>query len=298
MTVLDEVRPGIDFAAQLQYYYSSVESRIGYQLFLGGTRHFGYYTPGTRWPFPITKALRKMEDHLYDVLALPAGSKVLDAGCGAGFVATHMVQKGLLIQGIDIVPKHVQWAQELFRHNGIEKKASAREMDYHDLSAFQDQSFDGLYTMETFVHATDIDKALSEFFRVLKPGGRIAMNEYEHMDLDDAIKILPYHSKHLIDGFKRMNRSAALPANEVFVEGYLKKRLQKHGFEDVTVLDLTENVKPMVRLFYLVALIPWFFICLFGLQDWFVNTGAGYVGYPLLRKRIQTYKSLAATKPL
>ncbi len=30
----------------LQKYYAAFVSKIGYRLFLGGTRHFGYYEPG------------------------------------------------------------------------------------------------------------------------------------------------------------------------------------------------------------------------------------------------------------
>lgn len=75
-----------------QSYYDTLESRIGYKLFLGGTRHFGYYDPGTIWPFPLTPALRRMEDYLYTSLDLPEGAKVLDAGCGVGHVARHLAQ--------------------------------------------------------------------------------------------------------------------------------------------------------------------------------------------------------------
>ena len=41
--------------------YESFESRIGYRLVLGATRHFRYYEKGTYWPFPVGRALRAME---------------------------------------------------------------------------------------------------------------------------------------------------------------------------------------------------------------------------------------------
>lgn len=74
--------PTINNNKPLQDYYHSLESRIGYRLVLGGTRHFGYYEPGTKWPFPVSKALRAMEDHLISNLDLETGSKIMDAGCG------------------------------------------------------------------------------------------------------------------------------------------------------------------------------------------------------------------------
>ena len=102
MTVT-EAEPIIGKNQALQNYYEGFESRIGYRLVLGGTRHFGYYKPGTYWPFSIGKALRTMEDKLIDILGLKEGSKVLDAGCGVGHVAIHLAQNGFYVQGIDFV---------------------------------------------------------------------------------------------------------------------------------------------------------------------------------------------------
>lgn len=41
----EQKEPLINHNPSLQSYYTSLESRIGYRLFLGGTRHFGYYQP-------------------------------------------------------------------------------------------------------------------------------------------------------------------------------------------------------------------------------------------------------------
>ena len=95
----------------LQKYYHSFESRVCYKIFLGDTRHFGYYALGIYWPFPINRALRAMEDHLFHSLGLEPGAEVLDAGCGVGHVAIRFAQQGLRVQGIDVVDHHIQKAQ-------------------------------------------------------------------------------------------------------------------------------------------------------------------------------------------
>ena len=105
------LEPKFNYNPTLQTYYHSLESRIGYKLFLRDTRHFGYYDSGTYWPFPIDGALRAMEDHLFRSLQLKSGAKVLDAGCGVGHVAIRFALKGLQVEGIDIVDHHVQKAQ-------------------------------------------------------------------------------------------------------------------------------------------------------------------------------------------
>ena len=286
--------PLIKHNPSLQRYYGSLESRIGYWCFLGGTRHFGYYQPGTKWPFPINSALRRMEDHLYDSLGLQRHAEVLDAGCGVGHVAMHLAHKGLKVYGIDVVRNHVKWAQQGIQANGLEKKVAVRLMDYHHLDGLPDASFNGVYTMETLVHATDPERALGEFFRVMKPGGLLALYEYDHVDFDRVPKD---SSKSSMESMEQVNSRASMPANRMFSPGALQSMLERQGFQDVVVEDLSENVRPMARLFFLVGYIPYLIICLLGLQAWFVNTQAGVEGYRVFRKRLWRYVAVTAKKP-
>ncbi|KAB8074182.1 hypothetical protein BDV29DRAFT_174117 [Aspergillus leporis] len=57
---------------------------------------------------------------------------------------------------------------------------TVQQGDYHHLELVESGSLDGVYTIETVVHATDLDLVLSEFHRSLKPGGRTAFYEYDH----------------------------------------------------------------------------------------------------------------------
>jgi sterol 24-C-methyltransferase len=272
----------------LQSYYASLESRIGYRLVLGGTRHFGYYDVDTYWPFPIGKALRAMEDHLFDTLGQKKGAQVLDAGCGVGHVAIHLAQRGLHVQGIDVVDHHIQKARRNIKEAGLENSVSVRKMDYHHLDGFEFETFDGAYTMETFVHATDPEIALAEFYRVLKPGGTMALYEYDHSNLKNA-------PKDLQESMKQINDYAAMPANARFDKGVLQKMMEDTGFVDVKVQDLNTNVMPMLRLFFVLAYIPFLIVKFFGLQAWFVNTVAGVEGYR--GREFCRYVAVSARKP-
>lgn len=288
MTTPDQ-EPPINSNQALQTYYASLESRIGYWLVLGGTRHFGYYDKDTYWPFPISKALRAMEDRLFELLDLPAGSKVLDAGCGVGHVAIHMARRGLRVQCIDLVDRHIEKAKRYFKAEGLQDSITVARGDYHHLDGFASDSLDGAYTMETFVHATDPEAAMAEFFRVIRPGGSIVMFEYDHNELDKA-------PKEAQKSMNMINRYAAMPANHRFEKGVLRKIMEEAGFRDVVVKDLSENIRPMTRMFYLLAIIPFFFIELFGLQKWFINTVAGVNSY---RGRDEwRYVAVSARKPL
>lgn len=235
-----------------------------------------------------------MEDHLFDSLDLQPAAEVLDAGCGVGHVAVHMARKGLRIHGIDVVSNHVKWARQGIRANGLEKEVTVRLMDYHHLDGVPNASFNGVYTVETLVHATDPERALGEFFRVLKPGGSIALYEYDHSDIGTVPEDVP---KHLVESMEQVNSRASMPANKMFSPGALQGMLERQGFRDVVVEDLSDNVRPMARLFFLVAYIPYLVICLLGLQAWFVNTQAGVEGYRVFRKRLWRYVAVTAKKP-
>ena len=110
-----------------------------------------------------------MEDQLYTKLGLGPGSRVLDAGAGSGYVAMHMAEKGLNVEAVDITPLHVQDARRNVEARGLQDGVSVRLGDYHDLADFPNGSFDGIYTMETFVHADDPLKALRNFLSPPSP---------------------------------------------------------------------------------------------------------------------------------
>jgi ubiquinone/menaquinone biosynthesis C-methylase UbiE len=281
--------PTINRNKPLQRYYASLESRIGYRLMLGGTRHFGYYTKDTYWPFPIKRALRAMEDHLFNTLELEKGAHVLDAGCGVGHVAIHLAKKGLRVDGIDVVERHRERALRNVRVAKLENAVTLQKMDYHHLDGFTDETFDGVYTMETFAHATDPEAALAQFYRVVKPGGSLALYEYDHLSLD----VMPPSAKKTVE---QVTKYAALPAEAMFGYGVLEKFMAEAGFEDVIVRDLSTNIMPMMRLFCGVAFFPYLFVRLLGLQSRLVNTVASVECYR--GRQYGRYIVVSARKPL
>lgn len=104
-------------------------------------------------------------------LGIKAGDQSLDLGCGTGW-ATRMLAKaapGAGAVGVDIAPEMVKRAEELHSYT-----IRAR----YEVAAFEelglaDAVFSHVFSMEAIYYAPDLDKALAEAFRVLKPGGRI-----------------------------------------------------------------------------------------------------------------------------
>ncbi|KAL3434211.1 S-adenosyl-L-methionine-dependent methyltransferase [Aspergillus tetrazonus] len=192
MALESDRKPLINNNPQILTYYNSLESRIGYRLLLNGTRHFGYYENDTWWPFPLSMALREMEDKLAASLNLPPGSYVLDAGCGIGHVALQLASKhGLRVE----------------------------EMDYHHLENFEAETFDGIYTMETFFHATEPEAVLAGVFSILKPGGRLSLFEYDH-ELDETSPDV------MAQSMRKINEFAVMPTNSLSHPGVFQRMLE------------------------------------------------------------------------
>ena len=250
-------------------YYDTIESRIGYRLMLGGTRHFGYYEKDTWWPFPLTAALRAMEEQLFQILQLPAGARVLDAGAGAGHVAIYMAEKGLKVEAIDLLERHVEKARANVAARQLQNMVHVTRQSYQDLS-FEDSLFDGAYTMETLSHATDPERALQELYRVLKPGGTITLFEYEHNIQERGAAM---------SALSQVNTYSSMTAFQGFTIGTIRKTMEAVGFEDIEVHDLTQNVIPMMRFFFIIAYLPYLIIKLLGLERHFVNTMAAVEFY-------------------
>ncbi len=260
-------------------YYRTRESRIGYMMFLRGAKHFGYYERGDL-PFGFQRALRKMERRIGEALSLRPGDEVLDAGCGMGVVSRNLAHwYGYDITGIDILDFNLEKAKydaSESMHRGL--SLNYLEMDYHKLD-FPGESFDGVYTTETFVHASNPEQVLREFYRVLKPRGRLVQLEYSH----DPYSTMTIKEK---EAFKFVNKHAAMPAFDMFEHDIHEKMLQKVGFNVVSSTDCMKNVQPMLFWFMFCAWLPVKFIYFFGRERRFVNAISA-VNFWRLRDKIK-----------
>ncbi|MGY1988141.1 bifunctional 2-polyprenyl-6-hydroxyphenol methylase/3-demethylubiquinol 3-O-methyltransferase UbiG [Blastococcus sp. SYSU DS0669] len=98
----------------------------------------------------------------------PAGLRVLDIGCGGGFLAEEFARLGCRVVGVDPSAPSLETAR---RH----AEASGLEIDYRvgsgeDLPV-EDAEFDLAYCCDVLEHVTDLDQVIRETARALRPGG-------------------------------------------------------------------------------------------------------------------------------
>jgi ubiquinone/menaquinone biosynthesis C-methylase UbiE len=113
------------------------------------------------------------------LLDLPPGSRILDAPCGHGRIARRLAAAGMEVTGVDLTPAYLEQARAdpLLPPHGV----TYVEGDVRSLPV--DGPFDAVVCwLNSFGYYDDADchRVLDEFRRVLRPGGKVAIDTMHH----------------------------------------------------------------------------------------------------------------------
>jgi ubiquinone/menaquinone biosynthesis C-methylase UbiE len=125
------------------------------------------------WDTPAGRRRAKRRADLFvEHAALGVGVRALEVGCGTGVFLESVAASGAQISGIDLSRDLLEKARLKVQRfpNVLLDCGNAEAMPY------KDQTFDAVYG-SSVLHHLDLDSALCEVFRVLRPGGRIVFTE-------------------------------------------------------------------------------------------------------------------------
>jgi 2-polyprenyl-3-methyl-5-hydroxy-6-metoxy-1,4-benzoquinol methylase len=108
-------------------------------------------------------------------LGLVPGSRVLEIGCGAGFLSVALARRGLRVQAIDSTEVMV----ELARRHAVESgTAELHSVDFGDACAlaFEDGCFDLVIAIGVMAYLKRPELAIQEMSRVTRPGGHVILS--------------------------------------------------------------------------------------------------------------------------
>jgi SAM-dependent methyltransferase len=108
---------------------------------------------------------------MLDVAGVTTGMDVLDVASGPGYVSGAASARGAKTIGLDLSEKMTELAAENY------PDLTFQLGDAEDLP-FPEGSFDAVLINFGVLHFPDADKALSEAYRVLKPGGRLGFTAW------------------------------------------------------------------------------------------------------------------------
>lgn len=105
-------------------------------------------------------------------LSVPAGTQVLDIGCGAGQTAIPLAKRGAQVTGVDIASNLILAARARAAQAGVDVRFD--EGDAEELP-YPSQSFDLVLSLIGAMFAPRPDLVASEMLRVCRPGGTLVM---------------------------------------------------------------------------------------------------------------------------
>lgn len=185
-----------------------------------------------RWISVVSRWAGPMTDLMLDLARIGPGMRVLDIAAGDGdqsLMAARRVGTTGYVLATDIAPDLVAYAEQSAREAGL-TNMEARVMDGEDLP-LEDSTFDAVISRMGLMFFPNLQKALTEIRRVLKPGGRKSAIVFTSPDKSPFFSI----------PVSVIRRLAQLPAPvpgqpgpfSLGAPGVLEKAFREAGFRDV-----------------------------------------------------------------
>lgn len=124
----------------------------------------------------IARGIQAVADHLVRFAQVRPGERVLDVACGTGNTALAARARGASVVGLDLTPELLAVAHDRSTEEGWDDIAW-REGDAEDLP-FPDGAFDVVLSSCGLMFAPDQERVAREVARVVRPGGRVAIQAW------------------------------------------------------------------------------------------------------------------------
>jgi len=132
------------------------------QAYVGTTKHMGGL---------------KTTKELIELCHIDKDKYILDVGCGVGATPCYLAKRHVCrVVGVDISERMIEGAKERAIREGIEDRVEFRVTAAQALP-FEDALFDVVIAESVTTFIEDKGRAISEYVRVIKPGGYVGLNE-------------------------------------------------------------------------------------------------------------------------
>ncbi len=173
------------------------------------------------------------------MLALRAGEHGLEIGCGVGFLACEMAREvgsnGRIVC-LDSSPDVIATAQKRAEREGLADRLQFVLGDAARLD-FPSGSFDFVVAVQVYLYVTDIERALAEAARVLRPDGRLVIVD---TDWDSCVWLTADRDRH-----QRIMEARLRELGQPHLPPALPRLLRRAGLDPVKV-----EVHPVLNLRY------------------------------------------------
>lgn len=108
--------------------------------------------------------------HEWLLSMVPAGSKVLDCGCAGGFLASALLTKDCIVDGVEYEPEAAAKARRVCR------RVYEMSLEPPGLAAALDDRYDRIIFGDVLEHLSDPEAVLAAAAAHLAPGGRVLLS--------------------------------------------------------------------------------------------------------------------------
>ena len=174
---------------------------------------------------------KPMARELIGALDLPAGSRVLDAGCGLGGSAFLMAKEfDFQVEGIDLSVNMINIAQRKLKHYGLSDRVKLTLADCMEMD--KSAYFDAVYSRDVFLHINDKSSLFKVLYQSMKGNGNLLFTDYCCGEKPWQPAFSEYvndrgYSLHTIDSYVNLLSAA--------------------GFDEVEGIDMSERFIDILR---------------------------------------------------
>ena len=273
-------------------YYDDCEIDYRWLWYLNdqSAMHYGYWKDDTE---ELGAALQNMNAYVIDRLDVKTGDHILDAGCGVGGTSRYVAQRfDVKVHGITLSQNQVSKAKENAKKVTLKGEVDFSVQDYCNTN-FPNETFNGIYAIESVCHATEKGDFLKEAYRQLKPGGSLVVAGFfmngEMQNEKDAELMANWADTWAVPAFE--------PA-----ESFLAKA-RKQGFEVIEENEITDSIYKSARRLYrcfFPGVVAHAFLRLIGLRNKVQgkNVWSCYYQFKSMKKALWQYRVFKFTKSL
>lgn len=172
-----------DKRAEAEFWDKKAESRtaFGHIPFEADIRRATRFIPSSPDQEPIDPHMihilqSNYRDRFIDYVAHQPGGRVLDIGCGLGWLALELGRRGQIVDAYDLSPAAIAFARRMLEDNPY--RDGFGKVTYHieDVTKLDlgNDTFDAVSGWAAFHHLPDLNAFMDRVQRALKPGGIVA----------------------------------------------------------------------------------------------------------------------------